>query len=59
MRGLAAVVLALGGAWLVLRNRRADGRRVLVGWQDGSELELRSGSPERERLVAVAREALA
>lgn len=59
MRGLVAVVLALVGAWLVLRRRHGDGGRVLVGWQDGSELELRSGSPEGERLAAVAREALA
>ena len=26
-------------------------RRVVVGWSDGSELELRPGTPERERLV--------
>ena len=59
MRGLVAVVLALVGARLVLRHRRGDGKRVLVGWRDGSELELRSGSLERGRLAAVAREALA
>lgn len=59
MRGVLAIVLALVGAWLVLRHRRADGQRVVVGWEDGSELELRAGSPEHDRLSAVAREALA
>ena len=46
------------GAWLVLRRRGADERRVVVAWEDGSELELGAGLPERERLVAVARGAL-
>jgi hypothetical protein len=52
---LALLAAAAIGAWLLLRRRRADGHRVVVGWQDGSELELRAGSPERERLVDVAR----
>ncbi len=34
-------------AWLVLRRRGGDRRRVVVAWADGSELELGSGSPER------------
>ena len=57
MRTLTAVVLAVIGVWLLLR-RRADGDRVVVAWGDGSELELEPRSPDRERLVAVAREAL-
>ena len=53
------LVLALAvGAWLVLRRRERDERRVVVAWDDGSELELRRGSPEREALVAIAREAV-
>ena len=59
MRGLLAIVLAVAGAWLVLRHRRADGQRVVVGWRDGAELELRAGSPEHDRLSAVARQVLA
>ena len=42
------------GLWLVLGRRRADERRVVVAWDDGSELELREGTEERERLVAIA-----
>ena len=51
--GVAAV-----GAWLFLRRRRtADERHVVVGWADGSELELGDGTA-RERLVAIAEGAL-
>jgi hypothetical protein len=53
------VLLTLAvGAWLVLRRRERDERRVVVAWEDGSELEFRHGSPERESLVAIAREAV-
>ncbi len=55
MRILLGLVLAALGAWLVLRRRTPDGLRVVVGWEDGSELELGAGSEERERLAAVAR----
>ena len=53
-------LLAVAGlvAWLVLRRRRDDELRVVVAWEDGSELELRDGTPERERLVAIATGAL-
>ena len=53
-------LLALAGAvvWLLLRRRSEDERRVVVAGQDGSELELRGGSAERERLVSIAGEAL-
>ncbi len=57
MRTLTAIVLAVVGAWLLLRRRR-DEEHVVVAWGDGSELELEPRSPGRERLVAVAREAL-
>ncbi len=57
MRTLLALVLAVVGAWLLLR-RRSEAEQVVVAWGDGSELELEPRSPERERLVAVAREAL-
>ena len=58
MRILLGLVLAALGAWLVLRRRTPEGLRVVVGWEDGSELELGAGSEERERLAAVARGAL-
>jgi len=52
---LAAAAVA---AYVLLRRRRDDPRRVVVAWDDGSELELRPGTAERDRLVEVAREAL-
>ena len=57
MKTLVGLVLAVLGAWLLLR-RRSEAEHVVVAWGDGSELELVPRSPERERLVAVAREAL-
>ena len=57
MKLLLVPMVALG-MWLVLRRRGADGRRVVVAWEDGSELELGTGSPERERLVEIAGEVL-
>ena len=58
MRIVLGLVLAALGAWLVMRRRTPDGLRVVVGWEDGSELELGAGSEERERLVDLARGAL-
>ena len=55
---LLVLALAAGAAYLVMRRKRKDSRRVVVGWQDGSELELRPGTAERDRLVAVAGGAL-
>ena len=53
-------LLAVAGlvAWLVLRRRRPDERRVVVGWEDGSEIELLDGTPEREQLVTLAADVL-
>ena len=55
---LLVLVALLAGRWFVLRRRGGDDRRVVVAWEDGSELELRRGSPEREALTAIAHEAL-
>jgi hypothetical protein len=55
---LVSLAAAAAGAWLVVRRRRVDDRRVAVSWEDGSELELRPGSPERERLTRIAEGAL-
>jgi hypothetical protein len=57
MRAVTAIVLTVIGVWLLLRRRR-DEEHVVVAWGDGSELQLAPHSPGRERLVAVAREAL-
>lgn len=53
MKGILTLAAAALGAWLFLR-RRDRAARVVVGWEDGSELELRAGAPERERLVGLA-----
>ena len=55
---LVLLAAAAVGAYLLLRRRRTDPRRVVVGWQDGSELELRPGGHERERLVELAGDVL-
>ena len=57
-------LLALAGAvallLLLLRRRgRADEPRVVIGWGDGTEIRLREGRPEHERIVAAAGRALA
>jgi hypothetical protein len=52
---LAAAAVA---AWLVLRRRAREERRVLVGWQDGSEVELRGGTREQGPLLEIAESAL-
>ena len=51
-------LLGMCAAYVLLRRKRKDSERVVVGWQDGSELELRPGTAERDRLVAVAGGAL-
>lgn len=51
---LLLLAAAAVGAWLLLRRRRGDDRRVVVGWADGSELELGEAVPERERLLGIA-----
>jgi hypothetical protein len=55
---LLLLPMAALGMWLLLRRRAPDGRRVVVAWEDGSELDLGTGSPERERLVEIAGEVL-
>ena len=56
---LVAVLAAAGGAAARARRRFASAERVSLRYDDGSMLMLDSGSPEAERLLAVARDALA
>jgi hypothetical protein len=51
---LALLGIAALGTWLFLRRRKPNLHRVVVAWEDGSELELRSGSAERKLLVGIA-----
>jgi hypothetical protein len=57
MRLLLLALVGLG-VWLLIRRRQADDRRVVVAWDDGSDLVLRHGSPARDRLASIAQEAL-
>ena len=41
---LVVLLVVAAGAWLVLRRRERDERRVVVAWEDGSELEFSRGS---------------
>jgi hypothetical protein len=57
LRRLLVLVGLAGAVWALLRRRprRRDG--IVVGYQDGSEVRLDSGS-ELERLSETARRAL-
>ena len=54
MRLVLVALAAAVGTWLVLRRRRGDEHRVVVAWEDGSELDLVPRSPDRERLARIA-----
>ena len=57
---LALLALAGAVALLLLRRRgRADEPRVVIAWWDGTEIRLREGRAEHERIVAAAGRALA
>lgn len=57
---LALLALAAAVAVLFLRRRgRADEPHVVIAWGDGTEVRLREGRAEHERIVAAAGRALA
>ena len=58
MRRLLRVGVLAVIAWAVLSRRRPVEPRVVVGYDDGREAALETGSPERELLVGAAAEAL-
>jgi hypothetical protein len=58
MRRLLVVAGLAAAAWWFLTRRRPAPVRVVVGYADGSAIELPDGSLEQERLVASARDAL-
>jgi hypothetical protein len=58
-RSLIAAGAALAAfAAVVARRRRRPHERVTVGFDDGSSLTLESGSPDADRLLAIARPAV-
>jgi hypothetical protein len=58
MRRLLVLAGVAVAAWWFLTRRRPTPLRVVVGYADGSAIELPDGSWERERLVSSARDAL-
>lgn len=60
MRRLARLGIVAALAWWLWRRRRAESTgAVTVGYEDGSALRLEPGSPELDRLLAIARGLLA
>ena len=55
---LALLALAAAVALVLWRRGRAEEPRVVVVWRDGTEIRLREGRTEHERIVAVAEQAL-
>jgi hypothetical protein len=55
---LAVVVLAAVAAAVLWRRRRTAEPQVVIAWPDGTEIRLREGRAEHERIVAVAGRAL-
>lgn len=55
-----AFLFAIGTllAWRLLRRRGRTVAEVTVGWADGSSVTLDPGSPERERILALAADEL-
>jgi hypothetical protein len=58
MRRLLVLGALIAGAWWLLTRRRPTPVRVVVGYADGSAIEPHDGSPERDRLLAAAGDAL-
>jgi hypothetical protein len=54
---VVAVLVAAGSVALV-RRRRSGAERVSLSYDDGSTLTLDAGTPEADRLLAAARDAL-
>lgn len=55
MRRLLSLT-AIGAAvwWLLGRRSKPSAGRVTIGYADGSSVTLEAGSPELERLAAIA-----
>jgi membrane-associated two-gene conflict system component 1 (EACC1) len=55
---LALLALAAAVALVLWRRGRTPEPRVVVAWPDGTEIRLREGRTEHERIVAAAGRAL-
>ena len=57
-RVLSLLALATAGAVLWRRRRRRAGERLDLYFEDGSMVSLEAGSPDADRLLPLARDAL-
>ncbi len=59
MRKLLALAV-IGGIvyWFLNRGASGDGQSATIGYADGSAVTLEQGSPELDRLVQIASDAL-
>ncbi len=59
MRRLLALAV-IGGIvyWFLNRGASGDGQSATIGYADGSAVTLEQGSPELDRLVQIASDAL-
>ena len=58
-RVLVVAAAVAGTAAVLVRRRGRHHERVTVGYEDGSSITLEAGSPDGDRLLALARPALA
>lgn len=58
-RSALVLVAAAAGAVALLRRRRATAARIDVYYEDGSVISLERGTPQADRMLALAADALA
>jgi hypothetical protein len=56
---VAGLLAAAGAATLLARHRRAGRERVSLHYEDGAQLSLDGRAPAADRVLAVARDAIA
>jgi hypothetical protein len=59
MRRLLVLAAAILGLAALIRRRRAASERITIGYEDGSSLTLDARADDGERLLELARPALA
>jgi hypothetical protein len=58
LSALGALLAGLAGALVFLRRRAGTAERVDVYYEDGSVVSLARGTPQAERMLAIAHEAV-
>ena len=59
MRRLLVLAVALAALAALVHRRRRPAERVTIGYEDGSSLTLEAGTADGDRLLELARPALA